>query len=144
MQKFYLHMLALLVSFGVATAGGMSHAHASATACTKGVREQDCVQVVGAGLFVQSVTPGIKLLPRVSLKGHFEVWTLDAGTAGFHYNTPETVLWNQSWVTFLVQWGPTRNISKYLPNNSLVCARFWTFTSGAWRGHGDICVRVHS
>jgi hypothetical protein len=142
MQTLYLKILTVLVSVGLATLTAASRAEASADACT-GLAGGSCIRVVGAGLFVQSVAPGIKLFPRKSMKGHFEVWTVGAGGAGFHYNTTENVYWNQSWVGFRAIWGPTRNLRRYLPNNARVCARFWTFTSGTWRGHGDVCVKVH-
>jgi hypothetical protein len=149
MNKIFTCAFAALVCFGLASFVDMARAEASARKCLYGPnadprrRAGSCVQVIGSGLNVASIAGGTRLTARRSIKGHSEIWTVNAGAAGFHYNTSEQVFWNTSWVNFNNFYTSDIVVNRNLPNNSLVCSRFWSFYEGRWRGQGDVCVKVH-
>lgn len=111
-------------------------AHASADGCVySSWNPRSCVQVVGAGLWVDSVRPGVNLLPRGSFHGYFHIWG-----SGFSHTTGTGTSWNQSWFHDQTFWGPVFHIQRDLPNGSRVCAQAID-SNGV---HSPACETIHS
>jgi hypothetical protein len=135
--------IAAIVAVVGATAGTALPASASADGCThpQSFSVGACIRVVGAGLYVQSIQGGAYLLPRQSVRGHFEI----------HYGNvikdgPNEVYWNQSYLVRQGVYGTTLPINQTLGQGTQVCSYFWVYNGGVnYSGpYGPACITVHS
>jgi len=99
-----------------------------------------CLNVVGQGVHVGGIGPGVVLDPGESKYGHHEVWG-DQG-ARLHINTPA-----RSWVNprrwrATEVWGEGIPINRNFPDGSRICSSFWEHAPGGPVRRGIACVTV--
>ncbi len=115
-------------------------ARASADGCDEiGNHPRSCVQVRGAGTFVDWVRGGVTLGPRQDTRGHFEVW----GHGFRHFSADETLA-NDSFVAH-TKWGRRFDVGRDLPAGSKVCARFYERRAdGGYSQKQPACVEIQT
>jgi hypothetical protein len=130
-----LAVLAIVLALAATLAAALPRAaDAAADGCVTSLKPSSCVKVIGSGLWVDAVAPGVHLLPRQSAHGYLHIWG-----SGFNDTTGTGTYWNQSYWHATTQWSSAIHIGRNLPDNSKICAQLID-ASGA---HAPACETVH-